>query len=174
LGGGVYSADFLNSTEVRAENAPGEGDAGTLGEKQGHEAHGRTEGRHAEYWNIARAYKVDKELGTLEPGKFADFIVLDRNPLESAESCRSIHLIGKDARLVSRDTLPTQRLVTADPAVVRPTCRDFASASREFPRSIFGSRALLSVGRAWSLEGEYRVLRCIFLVRTTGVTDSND
>ena len=63
--------------------------------------------------DVARAYKVDKDLGTLERGKVADLLILDRNPLESAENYRSLDLVVKEGRVVDRDTLPTQRLLTA-------------------------------------------------------------
>jgi adenine deaminase len=63
--------------------------------------------------NIATAYGKDKELGTLEPGKIADLLVLDRNPLESAANYRSIHMILKDGTIVDRDSLPTQAILTA-------------------------------------------------------------
>jgi imidazolonepropionase-like amidohydrolase len=63
--------------------------------------------------NIARAYKLDKDLGTLETGKIADLIVLDKNPLESAFNYRSINMIMKDGRIVDAGTLPTTRLLTA-------------------------------------------------------------
>lgn len=65
--------------------------------------------------NVAKAYKVDEKLGTLERGKIADLLVLDRNPLDNAENYRSISLVMKEGKVVDRDALPTQRLITAPP-----------------------------------------------------------
>jgi imidazolonepropionase-like amidohydrolase len=64
--------------------------------------------------NIARAYKVDRDLGTLEAGKIADLLILDKNPLDSALNYRSISLVMKDGRIVDTDALPTRRLLTAE------------------------------------------------------------
>ncbi len=69
--------------------------------------------------NIARAYKVDKELGTLEPGKSADLLILDKDPLASALNYRSISLIMKEGRVIDRDALPTRRLLTESNPVFR-------------------------------------------------------
>jgi imidazolonepropionase-like amidohydrolase len=66
--------------------------------------------------NIARAYKVDKDLGTLEKGKIADLLILDENPLASAANYRSISLVMKEGSIVDREVLPTQRLLTAQTA----------------------------------------------------------
>jgi len=62
--------------------------------------------------NIAIAYGKDKDLGSLEPGKIADLIILDKNPFQSAENYRSIRTIIKDGAVVDRDSLPTQRFLT--------------------------------------------------------------
>jgi imidazolonepropionase-like amidohydrolase len=56
--------------------------------------------------NIAAAYGKADELGTIEVGKIADMLILDKDPLQSAENYRSISLIIKDGEIVDRDRLP--------------------------------------------------------------------
>lgn len=56
--------------------------------------------------HIARAYKLDAEIGALEPGKAADMVVLDANPLAGALNYRRIHAVIQGGRLVDRDALP--------------------------------------------------------------------
>jgi len=63
--------------------------------------------------NIAVAYGKDKDLGTLEPGKLADMLILNRNPLAAAENYRSIHSIIKEGAVVDRDALPLKPVLTA-------------------------------------------------------------
>ena len=67
--------------------------------------------------NIARAYKVDKNLGTLEKGKIADLLILDKNPLASAENYRAISVVMKAGEVIDRSRLPTRRLLTKQTAL---------------------------------------------------------
>lgn len=62
--------------------------------------------------NIAVAYGKDKDLGTLEPGKIADLLILDKNPLQAAANYRSIHMIIKEGALVDRGALPIHPILT--------------------------------------------------------------
>lgn len=85
--------------------------------------------------NVAVAYRKDKELGTLEPGKAADMLVLDRNPLEAAENYREIHLVIKDGRIVDRDALPAKPILTKpmDPPSEEEACYVPFLSSGRFP-----------------------------------------
>lgn len=62
--------------------------------------------------NIARAYKVDALVGTLEPGKAGDLVVLDANPLESARNYRRIAAVVKGGVVVDRDRLPLAPVIS--------------------------------------------------------------
>ncbi|MFD4636026.1 amidohydrolase family protein [Lentzea sp. NPDC058436] len=64
--------------------------------------------------NVAEAYHVADDLGTLEVGKIADMVVLDQNPLQGAKNYESIHAVIKDGARVDLGALPEQRLLTAD------------------------------------------------------------
>ncbi len=63
--------------------------------------------------NIARAYKVDAGIGTLEAGKIADLVILERNPLDSARNYRSIRTVIKDGKAVDRDALPAAPIISS-------------------------------------------------------------
>ncbi len=63
--------------------------------------------------NIARAYKVDKDLGTIEKGKVADLLVLNRDPLQSAASYSAIYQVVKAGKVVDRQALPVHPILTA-------------------------------------------------------------
>ncbi|HEV8357596.1 MAG TPA: amidohydrolase family protein [Gemmatimonadales bacterium] len=67
----------------------------------------------------AEAIGLGKDLGTLEPGKLADLIVLDKDPLANLRNTTSIHYVMKNGRLYDGETLdeiwPRQRALPDQP-----------------------------------------------------------
>jgi len=62
--------------------------------------------------NVAKGYKVDKDFGTLERGKYADMVVLDADPLLWAGNYRAINMVIKSGQVVDLEKLPTAPLIS--------------------------------------------------------------
>jgi imidazolonepropionase-like amidohydrolase len=56
----------------------------------------------------AEALGKDDRLGTVEPGKFADMVVLDADPLQEIQNLRKIHLVVQGGKTYAPDALLRQ------------------------------------------------------------------
>ncbi len=57
----------------------------------------------------AAALGAGEDLGTLEPGKLADLVVVDGNPLEDITATRAVRTVVKDGRVYRREELVGRR-----------------------------------------------------------------
>ncbi|MBZ5563207.1 MAG: amidohydrolase family protein [Acidobacteriia bacterium] len=51
---------------------------------------------------VARALRLDREIGTIEPGKRADLILVAQDPLKEIRALREVEMVFRDGRLVAR------------------------------------------------------------------------
>ena len=67
----------------------------------------------------AEAIGLASEIGSLEPGKFADLLVLDKDPLENIRNSNTINMVMVNGRLFDGNTLdevyPRQKPLTRQP-----------------------------------------------------------
>jgi Amidohydrolase family len=65
--------------------------------------------------NIAEAYGRSADLGTVEPGKRADLVVLAGDPLADPENFARVERVMKDGEFVDRDGLPERPNLSPEP-----------------------------------------------------------
>ncbi len=60
--------------------------------------------------NNAKVLNKEDELGTVEPGKFADLVILDADPLQDITNTQEIHLVIKGGLVLDPDVLLEENL----------------------------------------------------------------
>jgi len=60
--------------------------------------------------NNAKVLNKENELGTVEPGKFADLVILDADPLQNITNTQEIHLVIKDGLVLDPELLLEENL----------------------------------------------------------------
>jgi imidazolonepropionase-like amidohydrolase len=69
--------------------------------------------------NVARAYGVERDFGTVEAGKVADFTLLSADPMDGADRMDTVVAVVQNGRMVDRDVLPSHPVLT-HPAAQEP------------------------------------------------------
>ncbi len=66
--------------------------------------------------NIAKAFKLDADVGTVESGKVANLVILGANPLDDVRNYRRIDAVIKDGKVVDRNALPLAPIISVKTA----------------------------------------------------------
>ena len=61
-----------------------------------------------------------RELGTLAPGKWADIVVLNANPLDDIRNIRQVSMVIKDGQVVDTSYHANYSIPTPKPKITRP------------------------------------------------------
>jgi hypothetical protein len=73
--------------------------------------------------NVARSFRKDKDFGTVEPGKFADIIAVDGNPLQDMWAVHNVKMVMLGGKVVDTAFHPNYQNPIPNPRPWRATPR---------------------------------------------------
>jgi hypothetical protein len=76
--------------------------------------------------NVAKAFRKDKDFGTLEPGKVADIIAVEGDPLKDIWSVQNVKLVILNGKVIDQDFHANYKNPIPNIRPWRPTPRDIA------------------------------------------------
>jgi imidazolonepropionase-like amidohydrolase/cyclophilin family peptidyl-prolyl cis-trans isomerase len=107
--------------------------------------------------NGALAARLDKDIGTLEPGKIADLVILDADPLADIHNIRKVRSVMKAGKLINPAMLPEHRVLSTPPPVTAtPTADEHAPDNFHVRLDTTKGSILLEVHRDWAPIGTDR------------------
>jgi imidazolonepropionase-like amidohydrolase/cyclophilin family peptidyl-prolyl cis-trans isomerase len=107
--------------------------------------------------NGAAAARLSKDIGTLEPGKIADLVILDADPLADIHNIRKVRSVMKGGKLIDPAMLPEHRVLsTPPPATANPTADEHAPDNFHVQLETTKGSILLEVHRDWAPIGTDR------------------
>jgi hypothetical protein len=104
--------------------------------------------------NVAKAFRKDKDFGTVEPGKVADIIAVEGDPIKDIWSVQNVKLVILNGRIVDYDFHANYRNPIPNVRPWRATPRDIAITPHAVPQ---GSPATIKVSTRRGFDRFHKV-----------------
>ena len=102
--------------------------------------------------NGAIACRRLNDFGTLEPGKFADLVILGANPLDDIHNIRKVQTVMKEGAVIDLTRLPEKRVLSVAPTKPKPEV-DHAPDVSQVQLSTSEGPILIELHRDWAPHG---------------------
>ncbi len=80
--------------------------------------------------NVAKSFRKDKDFGTVEPGKFADIVAIEGDPLQDISATQNIRMVMQGGKIVDTDFHASYKNPIPDPQPWRATPRQIDVSPR--------------------------------------------